>query len=95
MEVDWTTRLKDKAVKLNKNVVPSYLDEANLKLKGCILVENKMIENYAIETINPKSYVLRSISVGLDFKAKSVLFTRDKVVCFNEKISIDEEETKL
>jgi hypothetical protein len=54
-----------------------------------------MIENYAIETINPKSYVLRSISVGLDFKAKSVLFTRDKVVCFNEKISIDEEETKL
>lgn len=41
-----------------------------------------------------KASVPRSVSVKWDFKVKSNLFTRDKVVYYNDKISINREDIK-
>ena len=60
------------------------------------MVEDKMIEkDTAYKLSAQKASVPRSISDKWDFKAKSTLFTRDKVVHFNDKMSINREGIKM
>lgn len=73
--MDQMTQFKDKDVRLNKNVTHSC-DETHLKHE----VENKIIEkNTPHQLSTQKASVPRTILVKWNLKAKSDLFTRDKV----------------